>query len=208
MQPLLRRLLLVAGSAGAVACGARGDLAETGLGAIPGLDDGVDLTDTASSGGASAGSGGSTAGAAGAKAGSGGSAAGSGGSAAGSGGKAGSKAVCDDPSSPPKNASGSFECGAASFGICELRCYAPGAKTLPGPCRQPDDPELLKLPVFQPEGCGFTKPSIGPFCNAETEKLAGASPVCCYLGESQPCAGRPLAVDGAARLASLRAGSW
>lgn len=211
-SPLLRRILLASAS-GIAACGGRADLDTPEYGSVADAGAGGSSSST---GGAS-GSGGSVsqggkggnvlAGAGGSSAGAGGAIAGAGGAVIG--GSGGAAPVCNNPNPPPKDPNGGFTCPMPQgFGFCELHCYAPGPQTIPGPCVAFDDPKLVKLPNFLPQGCGFTKPSSGPYCDESSEKIGGNSPICCYLGLSQPCAGRPLQIDHASRLASLASGAW
>lgn len=205
---LLRRLLLASGASCLAACGGRADLSELSYQAVADDDPAPQGGASGQGGGNQAGSGGSAAGKGGSsQAGAGGSAAGSGGSAAGSGGGA----LCDTSQEFPRDDDGNLECKEANqpgFAFCEIRCYVPGPQTLPGACREPEDPALAKVPGFEPQNCGFTKATRGPFCNAEAEKIAGNSPACCYVGTSEPCAGRPLLVAGRLRLASLQGAAW
>lgn len=213
MTPSLLRRILLASASGIAACGGRADLDAPEYGSVADAGAGGSSSNAGSSSGGSGGSvsqggkgGSSLAGAGGSSAGSGGSVAGSGGSSAGSGGAA---PVCNNPNPPPKDPSGGFSCpGSQGFGFCELHCYAPGPQTIPGACVAFDDPALVKLPNFQPQGCGFTKPASGPYCDESSEKAGGNSPICCYLGLSQPCAGRPLQIDRDLRLAALVAFAW
>lgn len=201
---LLSRLLLAVGVAGAASgCGARSE---------PPFDEPGGPIDVSSTGqGGSAGSSNNKAGAGGVAQGGtsqGGTSQGgtSQGGKAGTaqGGSAGAAAVCKNPGSPPKDSNGQYKCqGNGGFGLCDLRCYAPGPSTIPAPCPPADDPALLKLPNFEVQTCGLKKLDSGPYCNAEVEKIGGNSPICCYIAFSEPCAGRPLYMAGRPRLASL-----
>jgi hypothetical protein len=125
---------------------------------------------------------------------------------AGTGGQAGAggNAVCDNPNSPKLDDNGQYACTTTgTFGLCDLRCYSPGAQTFPAPCLDAKDPKLNTLPNFEFQGCGLKSIESGPFCNAEMEKFGGSKPICCYVTLSEPCAGRPLTVAGHIRLAPL-----
>ena len=185
---LLGRLLAALGASSALlsGCGARTELGDVS----PGRD----------------GSGGSSAGAAPGGPGEGGQ-----GGAGGQVGGAGGAAVCDKsqplPAKDPLN--GEYRCpSTVSFGSCQVECYAPSAKTLPGPCVAAFDPALETLPNFQKQACGLMSIISGPYCG-EDAVLLGNDPACCYLTFSQPCRGRPWGAPGRARVASLaRGGGW
>jgi hypothetical protein len=80
-------------------------------------------------------------------------------------------------------------------------CYAAGLRTAPLPCLERADAQLPML-IGQ---CNHpaTNISEGP----ATAQYAGSTAViCCYHADMPTCAGRPLLVGGAPRLAPLRAG--